>query len=163
MKTQRIVLTLLASMLIGVPVRAQVDEATEIPTERHRTFATEEARWKAFTTQVRLALESDHHGLKQSALRYIIQYGDRLKTNRSDVFEVVRIYRDHENDTMRRMAVVALGQMQDDWAIDFLTRSARFEKTPSVRHTIKAVVARYRSGSEEPGVTPALQIAEDVK
>lgn len=43
------------------------------------------------------------------------------------------------------MAVVALGQMQSRWAIGFLERSLRFEKSPTVRRTIRAVVHDYHN------------------
>lgn len=47
------------------------------------------------------------------------------------------------------MAVVALGATRDAWATDFLKRSARFEKSPSVRHSIQAVL--MASGAVDPG------------
>ena len=89
----------------------------------------------------------------------IIFYGDQLDVKAS-VFDVVRIYRNHEDDRMRRMAVVALGTMQSGWAIDFLTRSLGFEKTPAVRQTMQAVIAAYHASQHEPApATPELQVA----
>ncbi len=73
----------------------------------------------------------------------IIFYGDNLTISRSGIQDAVRIYRDHPDDRLRRMAVVALGKIQDPWGLDFLKRSARFEKTPGVRHTIQAVLADF--------------------
>ncbi len=89
----------------------------------------------------------------------IIFYGDQLDVKAS-VFDVVRIYRNHEDDRMRRMAVVALGKMQSQWAIGFLTRSLGFEKTPAVRKTMQAVIAAYHASQHEPApATSELQVA----
>ena len=95
---------------------------------------------KAFTHQLTQAISSGHDGLHQGALRQIIRYGDALSFNRSAAIDVVRIYRNHANNRMRRMAVVALGQMNDAWANDFLTRSARYEQDPDLRHSILTVL-----------------------
>jgi hypothetical protein len=102
-------------------------------------------QWETYARQLSGALASGHEGLQQGALRMIIQYGNYLPFERPAVFDVVRLYRDHENPRMRRMAVVALGQMHDAWAIDFLERSARFEKELSVRHTIVSVLAAHEA------------------
>jgi hypothetical protein len=115
-----------------------------------RTLANPSARagltaqqWQTYAGQLTDALASGHGGLQQGALRMIIQYGDELPLARPAAFDAVRIYRNHPNDDMRRMAVVALGQMHDAWAIDFLKRSARFEEMPRVRATIHAVLATH--------------------
>ena len=75
----------------------------------------------------------------------IIVYGENLGIDREAVLDIVRINRDHPDDRLRRMAVVALGATQDAWAVDFLKRSVRFESSPLVRHTIQAVVSRHTS------------------
>ena len=117
------------------------------------------AHWTLFSEGLVEALASGHDGVQQGALRMIIFYGDQLDVKAS-VFDVVRIYRNHEDDRMRRMAVVALGTMQSGWAIDFLTRSLDFEKTPAVRQTMQAVIAAYHASQHEPApATPELQVA----
>ncbi len=102
-----------------------------------------DAQWKTYSGHLEQALATDHDGLRQGAMRMIIQYGDNLSIGREAVFNLVRLYRDHRNEGVRRMAVVALGQTGDTWAMDFLTRSARFEKSAAIRHTIYAVLAAY--------------------
>ena len=59
------------------------------------------------------------------------------------VFDVMKIYRTHQNESMRRMALVALGHMDSSWAIGFLTRAQKFEKSPVLLHTLQAVVNDY--------------------
>lgn len=99
------------------------------------------AQWDACGDNLEQALASGHAGIQQGALRLLILYADHLTISRAGIHDVVRLYRDHPDDRMRRMAVVALGQMQDPWGLDFLKRSAHFEKVPGIRHTIQAVLA----------------------
>lgn len=108
------------------------------------------------------ALASDSDRLQQGALRQIIRHGEALRLDRRTAIEVMRLYRDHENDDMRRMAVVAIGAMRDGWAIGFLARSVSFEQTPRVRQTMKAVVAAYLAPqAEEPLVVEEVPLAQD--
>ena len=106
--------------------------------------AHEAARWETFSNNLVDALQSDMDGLKVAAMQMVIRYGDQVNVDKA-VFDVVRVYRNHENDNMRRLAVVALGAMQHPWGMDFLERSVRFEKSPAVQHTLQAVVAEHRA------------------
>jgi hypothetical protein len=99
----------------------------------------------ALTHTLSDALESAHFGFQTSALRLVIAYGDQVEFSHRTVIDVVRLYRDHPDDRVRRMAVVALGTMDDDWGMDFLQRSLRFEKAGPVKHTIAAVLAEDRA------------------
>lgn len=99
----------------------------------------------ALSHTLRDALESTHYGFQTSALRLMIQYGDQVKFNHHTIIEVVRLYRDHSDDRVRRMAVVALGAVGDKWGLDFLKRSLPYETVAPVRHTVAAVVAEHSS------------------
>lgn len=107
--------------------------------------ALDASQIEALTNTLTDALESTHYGFQTSALRLLIAYGQDVNFDRRTVFDVVRLYRDHEDAQVRRMAVVALGQMDDDWAIDFLQRSLRYEQASPVKHTMAAVVAAHRA------------------
>jgi hypothetical protein len=72
-------------------------------------------------------------------MQLVIKYADRVDVHRAR-FDVMRLYRDHDDDRVRRMAVVTLGAMKNNWALGFLARSVAFEKDPAVRHTIQAVL-----------------------
>lgn len=98
-------------------------------------------QWVQYGRRISEALAGDHDQIRQSAVRMVIQYGPLLHLQKSAVFDLVRLYRGHENPRVRRMAVVALGQTHDAWAIDFLQRSFRHEKDGAIRHTIAAVLA----------------------
>ncbi len=114
-----------------------------------RAHVTRE-QWDTFSDNLEQALACGHEGVQQGALRMIIFYGDNLAISRTGVHNAVRIYRDHKDDRLRRMAVVALGKIQDSWGLDMLKRSARFEKSPSVRQTILAVLAGFENGDLGP-------------
>lgn len=102
--------------------------------------AVVEAQWKRFSTNLVDALKSEHDGVQQTAMRYVIQYKDQV--NVSDAaFDVMKIYRNDADDNKRRMAVVTLGNMNSDWAIAFLERSEPFEKSEMVARTIRAILA----------------------
>lgn len=103
------------------------------------------ARWETFSSNLVAALQSDMDGVKVAAMQMVIRHGAQVNVDAA-VFDVVRIYRNHDNDNMRRMAVVTLGAMDHPWGLDFLQRSQRFEKSPTVQHTLNAVVAQHRGG-----------------
>lgn len=109
------------------------------------TNAITAAQWAAFNKNLVHALQSDIDGVQLAAVQLVIKYGDQVDVDDA-VFDVVRLYRDNADDDVRRMAVVALGKMQHPWAMDLLKRSLRFEKTPTVRKTLHAVVAEYYGG-----------------
>lgn len=133
--------TALRSTLFALTLFATTTAFAADPAARLQAPAADAAaaQWTAFSENLVHALQSGHDGLQRGALRMIIQHGDRVNVDAA-VFDVVRIYRDHDDDNMRRMAVVALGQMDHAWATDFLKRSERFEHSSTIRHTIAAVV-----------------------
>ncbi len=96
--------------------------------------------WSEYGDRLETALSSGHRGLKYAALRLIIAYGEHFDLSEDAVFDVMRIYRDGDADRVRRMAVVALARMDSDWAMKFLERSVRFEKSDQVKHTIRSIL-----------------------
>lgn len=102
--------------------------------------AVSAAQWDVFSKNITAALGSDHEGIQTSALQMVIRYGENVSV-REAVYDVMRIYRNHSDDNMRRMAVVALGEMDSKWAIGFLKMSVEHEKSPAIRKTIQSVIA----------------------
>lgn len=154
------VLTLILALSLATPATAQMaqeDDELERLAQLERALRNTDVRakltsaeWAAYGERLGDALASGHDGLRQGALRMIIQYGDDLRLRRPAIYDVVRIYRNHDDDDLRRMAVVALGETNDAWAIDLLRRSVRYEKTPRVRHTIISVLASHDAASLGP-------------
>ena len=119
------------------------DEQEEIAALNQNAITYVEAgKWDAFSENLFVSLQSEYDGVKSAALGMIIRYGDQLDMNEA-VFDVMKIYRNHENEKMQRMALVALGQMNNDWAIEFLERAHRFEDSQVLRQTIRAVISDY--------------------
>ncbi len=102
--------------------------------------------WKTFSTNLIHALRMDNDGVRMAAMQYIIRYNDKLDVSVAAV-DVARIYRNHDDDNVRRMAVVALSQMNSSWALGYLRLSAHYEKSETVRHTIQAVVAQHEAAT----------------
>jgi len=98
------------------------------------------ADWAAYSDRISDALASDHDGLREAALRMTVLHGQNLTLDRRDTIEMVRLFRDHENARMRRLAVVALNAADDHWGMDMLARSYRFEDDPNVHYQIAAVL-----------------------
>ncbi len=102
--------------------------------------AMTDAKWESFSKSLVRGLASEHKGLQQSAMRLAIQYAENTDISAA-VFDLVKIYRNSDDENMRRMAVVTIGKMQHPWAMDFLARSERFEKSPCVRKQIRLALA----------------------
>ena len=103
-----------------------------------------ETDWKAYGQTLHNALEEDHEGLRHSALRLIVAYNEQLQLGNDTVVDLMRIYREDDSEQARRMAVVALGELDSELATRYLERAYTFEKSESVKRTIGAVVAANR-------------------
>jgi hypothetical protein len=125
----------------SVPAHAQDDAMRD-------TMLTA-AGWAEFSSNLRTAIASDNEGAKVGALGQIIRYGQFLKFDELTVFEVMRMYRDNEDQKIRRMAVVALGNMNNRWAIEFLDMLSRYEENETIKATMERVVKDHRMMKSE--------------
>jgi len=138
--TVSIVRTLACTALIAalvVPASAQDDMDSD-------TLLTG-AMWEAFNANLVSAVHSGHEGQMQGALTQIAMYGDYMDFPELTVFEVMRVYRDYEDTQMRRLAVVALGNMGSHWAIEFLDMLTEYEEDTAIQSTMRAVVKAGRT------------------
>lgn len=115
--------------------------------EKPEANKAEEAQWALFSKNLVRALKSENEGVRLGALQMIIHYGDQLDVDGA-VIDVMRLYRNHSDDDVRRMAVVALGHMHNDGAIGYLRLSKDYEKSETVRRTIKDVIAEYEAARQ---------------
>lgn len=111
--------------------------------------AVDAATWKVFSKNLIHALRMDNDGVKTAAMQYIIRYNTQLDVDEAAI-DVARLYREHEDDNVRRMAVVALGKMQSDWAIGYLRLSKNYEKSETIRQTMQAVIAEQGAAKAGP-------------
>ncbi len=142
-------ITLLSAVMLfafSLTATVQADPVSEKVAKLHdeSTVLVEQGKWSTFSNNLVTALKSEHDGLKVAAMGMIIRYGNQLEV-KGAVFNVMNIYRTHENESMRRMALVTLGQMESSWAIGFLERAGQFEDSPVLHHTLRAVVAEYHA------------------
>ncbi|MDX1532211.1 MAG: hypothetical protein R3362_11845 [Rhodothermales bacterium] len=133
MRTPAALLVLALALTLAFP--AQADPPLPTPPAPDAT----EAQWAAFGENLVVALQDGNDGVKAGAMQMIIHYGDRLDC-RAAQFDVIRIYRSHPDERMRRLAIVTAGALQSGWAMGFLRMSEPFEKSDILKKTIQAVV-----------------------
>ena len=146
-------------VLAAAPAAAQPappdDEALLADLERtlhdpaYRAALTTE-EWHAYGESLEDALGSNNRGIREGALRMIIFYGPVLDIDRKGAYRITRIMRGDRDDRLRRMAVVALGEIDSDWGLDLLRRSIRYERTPAVKQTMLAVLAAHTAADPGP-------------
>lgn len=102
------------------------------------------AGWAEFSANLKQAIHSDNEGANTGALSQIIRYGQYLHFDELTVFDVMRMYRDSSEPKVRRMAVVALGNMHNRWAIEFLDMLSKYEQDPTIKKTMEEVVKKNK-------------------
>ena len=103
--------------------------------------------WAKFSKNIIKALKSDSPGLQKSAMQMVVKYGDQLDVNDA-VFDVMRIFRNEKNRGERRLALAALVNMKNDWAIGFLKRQSEYEKDPVIKNQLVSLES-YEMESED--------------
>ena len=115
--------------------------------------------WNQFSKALERAIAHDNYGVKLGALQQIAIYGSHLDVDGA-VFDVVRVYRNAKDENERILALSALAKMKNAWAMDFLSRSVRFERSERVRDITIDVVNQYRIGPANSESARALAIWE---
>ena len=85
-------------------------------------------KWNKASKNMVAGLRDGNDGLKQSIMQNIIRFSDSLDVDEA-VFDIMSIYRDHEDEGMRQLALIALYKMKNSWALSFLERAIKFEKS----------------------------------
>jgi hypothetical protein len=101
-----------------------------------------QVNWEAFSKNLVKAIQTPNKGLQQDVLQKIIFYGDKLDVQDA-VFDIVRIFRLEKNPQVRRLAMVALYKIGDDWAMYFLKRNKKFEKNKTILNHSSRIVQQY--------------------
>jgi len=124
---KRAVLFLAAAMFIGCANEA---------------IAQKRVNWDAVSDNLKANMKIDNEGVNVSTMQLMIQYAESLSVSNS-VYDVMRIFRDNENQGIRQMALIALYKMKDPWAMNFLKRHIYFEENPFIRKLCISCVADY--------------------
>ncbi len=92
-----------------------------------------------FSEALVVALQNDNEGVRMSALQQVINYRDEVDVSDA-IFEIVSMYRSNENENVRILALSAIVSTQNEWAMDFLKRSAEFENSERVERMTRAAL-----------------------
>lgn len=92
-----------------------------------------------FSKNILTALDSENDGLKISAMQQVLKYKDLIDINKSAV-ALMRIYRSSKYEKVRKLALVAIHSIQNDWALGILKRDLYFEKSPAIKDLMIAVL-----------------------
>ncbi|MBO6574773.1 MAG: hypothetical protein JJ896_05125 [Rhodothermales bacterium] len=138
---------LIATLVIATAIAPATSAQPHLPDET-ATFTIPPAKiaqmsssqWDAFGKRISRALTAQNAGVREAAMRGVIQYATHISFDRRAIISLARTYRNDENDNRRRMAVVALAATEDAWALDYLERSLPFERSTPVRHTVAAAL-----------------------
>ncbi|MDX1740054.1 MAG: hypothetical protein R3178_02125 [Rhodothermales bacterium] len=93
-----------------------------------------------FSQTLVTALASHHDGLQNGAMRLALQYPDQIDIT-AGLLDLMRIYRNHPEDGVRRLAAVTLGSTGSRLAINYLRLHVEFEKSECVKRTMLAVLS----------------------
>ncbi len=96
--------------------------------------------WNAFSKNLKQALQSKNDGLRQSAMRHIILYGDKVNVG-DGMLEILRTYRSDDDLQARRLALAALPKTGSRLAIGFLRNAVKFEKSEVLKRQIQFILA----------------------
>ena len=144
---RRISLALAASALLvsttvaATPIDGEEDLALPAPVAQMT-----EAQWSAFSDNLVRALNSENEGMQHAAMRYSIQYAKDVDVGDATI-SMMAIYRTHDDENVRRMAVVALASLKSDFVVNYLRLHQTHEKSVPVKRTIKAVLRGIADGS----------------
>jgi hypothetical protein len=126
----------LAFMLAASPATASTDDLA-LPKAKDEMSVVD---WAAYSSRLVDGLRSSNDGIMQSALRLSIQYAGFVDVSPA-LLEVMKVYREHDDERVRHLAVVALASTGSRMALGYLQLSKDFESSAAIKRTIKAVTA----------------------
>jgi hypothetical protein len=125
------------AFVLAVPPATASPDDLALPKSRDQMSAVD---WAAYSSRLVDGLKSSNSGIMQSALRLSIQYAGLVDVSPA-LIEVMRVYREHDDERVRHLAVVALASTGSRMALDYLQLSEDFESSPAIKRTIRAVTA----------------------
>ncbi|NND70206.1 MAG: hypothetical protein HKN43_01370 [Rhodothermales bacterium] len=117
--------------------------AQNVSTDADTLYLMSAQQWADFNSHITRAVVSENPGVVEGGLRQVIRYGELLNLSRSCIFDIMRIYRNHDDVSMRILAIRALGNSNDRWAIEFLDMIVEWEDNPTLKKTIQGVVSDF--------------------
>jgi hypothetical protein len=106
--------------------------------------------WALFGDNLETSLKSENIGVKLSAMQLIIEYSADLDVAQAEaVYVVMHEFRNNTDQSIRKLSLITLYKMNNDWAIHFLKRHHKFEENKEIKNTIQSIVAAYENGDNE--------------
>jgi hypothetical protein len=106
-----------------------------------------EDRWQTFSDNLTKSLKSENPGVQYSAMQLIIEYSDNIDVT-DGVYDVMRVFRNNNDQKVRKLALVTLYKMNSDWAIEFLKMHQKYEENNEIKKTIASIVMAYQNKDE---------------
>lgn len=104
----------------------------------------QEVNWERVSKNLVRALATGNDGLRRSAMDFFIKHSDKLDINAA-VYDVMHIYRNHEDLQVRKLALVTLYKMQNKWAMEFLKVDLRFQDSEELKRMVAAILQEYNA------------------
>jgi hypothetical protein len=133
---KRSICVVIIILLFGPIVLSQDVIKTKV--EAHKSLM-EKTDWNAFSKNLVMALKSGNLGLQTSAMQHIIVYHQRLKVSGA-ITHLVKLYRNHENEQVRQMALVTINKINNDWAKGIVKRDLAFEESIRMKKMMYAIL-----------------------
>ncbi len=105
-------------------------------------------KWDRASKTMIKALQGENEGLQVSVLQKIIRYGEVLNKN-GLALNVMHTYREHKNEMVRQLALVALYKMKSNWGMLFLRRAVKFEESPVLQKRIYAILCACENQNQD--------------
>ena len=97
-------------------------------------------QWGFFSDNLVEALASHHDGLQNGAMRLALQYPDQVDISEG-LLDLMRIYRNHSDINVKRLAVVTMASTGSRLAVNYLRLHVEFEQSECVKRTMLAVLS----------------------
>lgn len=114
---------------------------------------TREIDWAAFSKNLVHALQSDNEGLQQSAMCLIIEHSDHRSVDAA-AFDLLQIFRHHQNRGMRTLAMMTLFKMQHNFGMFLIQRSITLDRDEFIRKRSRHLTDHYHANMRV-GIAPA--------
>jgi len=96
--------------------------------------------WQKYSKILESNLYNDNPGVQQSAMHMIIRYNDLLSFSNKAVFKVMREFRTNKDQNVRKLALIALSKMNNDWADYYLKLHYSFEENKQIKRLMGFVI-----------------------
>ncbi len=103
----------------------------------------QKADWKTFSKNLVMALNSCNEGLQVSAMQMVVKYADKVNVKKASL-KLLCLYRNHKDERVRLLALVTIHATKNEWALGFVCRDLKFEKSPKIKKLMYTIIQNSR-------------------